>query len=373
MAPLEPWEKVLISTEEFVPTVHGQMQCTFCHNGVQAEDKETAHEGLIARPSESTAENVCQTCHKDQAATFANSLHSTQGGYWTTIDARSVPEDHFELQEMFGNHCASCHTTCGDCHVSQPASVGGGLIEGHMFNATPSMTRNCTACHGSRVGNEYLGKNEEVRPDVHFRQARMTCVDCHTGAEMHASDAADMAQTHRYEAVGTACADCHPNVVDGSDGVEMHTQHVDDLSCQTCHSASYSSCDNCHLEVSEETGNPFYKTDGTYLTFYIGKNPLLSASRPYTYVPLRHVPIDPNSYSFYTGEALQNYDALPTWVYATPHNIQLETPQNESCEACHGNPDIFLTADKVSEGELDANQSVIVEEIPAIDLIDSGN
>ena len=60
-----------------------------------------------------------------------------------------------------------------------------------------------------------------------------------------------------------------------------------------------------------------------------------------------------------------NFDALPTWAYATPHNIQLQTPQNESCDACHGNPDIFLTADKVSESELSANQQVIVSRVPA--------
>jgi hypothetical protein len=47
------------------------------------------------------------------------------------------------------------------------------------------MTRNCTACHGSRVGNEYLGKHEEFRPDVHFTQGRMSCVDCHDGGQMH--------------------------------------------------------------------------------------------------------------------------------------------------------------------------------------------
>jgi hypothetical protein len=52
-------------------------------------------------------------------------------------------------------------------------------------------------------------------------------------------------------------------------------------------------------------------------------------------------------------------------LYATPHNIQRETPQNASCDACHGNPDIFLTADKVYEEELVANESVIVTNIPA--------
>ncbi|MCK7519827.1 MAG: hypothetical protein MZV64_19905 [Ignavibacteriales bacterium] len=49
--------------------------------------------------------------------------------------------------------------------------MGGGLFTGHVFEKTPPMTRSCTACHGSRVGNEFLGKNEGFPGDVHFREA----------------------------------------------------------------------------------------------------------------------------------------------------------------------------------------------------------
>ena len=37
---------------------------------------------------------------------------------------------------------------------------------------------------------------------------------------------------------------------------------------------------------------------------------------------LRHVPIDPDNFAFYGKDVLANFDALPTWKYATPHNIQ---------------------------------------------------
>jgi cytochrome c5 len=57
-------------------------------------------------------------------------------------------------------------------------------------------------------------------------------------------------------------------------------------------------------------------------------------------------------------------------VYATPHNIQKNTPQNASCQSCHGSDgSIFLTADKVSAEELEANQAVIVNMAPpAVEL-----
>jgi thiosulfate/3-mercaptopyruvate sulfurtransferase len=44
--------------------------------------------------------------------------------------------------------------------------------------------------------------------------------------------------------------------------------------------------------------------------------------------------------------------------------VQKQTPQNSSCNACHGNPAIFLTADKVKPEEVQANQEMIVDQVP---------
>lgn len=386
MAPLEPWEKVLVNAEIFPDTVHGQIACTTCHGGQSVPDKEAAHEGLVADPSRD-AEATCGECHPNVLAMNEHSLHNNMAGYWTVLEKRmgvtelteaDAAEAHAAVGEMFNNHCASCHAGCGDCHVSQPGSVGGGLIDGHSFNATPSMTRNCTACHGSRVGNEYLGKHEGLLADVHFRQGRMSCVDCHSGAEMHgqtgkceqchtAPEGATLPPpNHRYDgAQSPRCETCHVTASVGTDGIEMHAAHGGDLSCQVCHSISYTSCDGCHVQLSEDTGLPFFRTDGSYQTFLIGRNPRKSFDRPYDYVPVRHVPIAEDSFAFYGPDLLPFFEALPTWAYATPHNIQRDTPQNASCEACHGNESLFLTADKVAPVELEANRAVIVDEIPA--------
>ena len=368
MAPLEPWEKVLVDNETFSQTDHGELTCIQCHNGTNVADKEQAHAGMIISPSAQPQE-FCGECHEEEVAAYPNSLHNTQAGYWTAINARNgnTPEDHPALDEMFGNHCATCHTTCGECHVSQPKNVGGGLFSGHVFEATPPMTRSCTACHGSRVGNEFLGKNEGITGDVHFREARMSCVKCHEGADLHGMTEETASADHRLSgAEDPKCTDCHPKVASGADGIDMHAQHGDgaEISCQVCHSVTYTSCDGCHVAVSETSGKPFFETEATYTTFFIGRNPLQSEDRPYKYVPVRHVPVATTSYEFYGENLLTNFDSLPTWVYATPHNIQRFTPQNATCEACHGNPEIFLTADKVQGTELAANQNVIVNAIP---------
>ena len=371
MAPLEPWQKVLVDSEKFIPTDHGKIACVDCHGGVQSSDKETAHEGLVASPSSQPEKYCGGECHSEQTATYPFALHSTQQGYWTSLNTRSgeTPENHPALEEMFGNHCATCHTTCGECHVSQPKNVGGGFFTGHVFETTPPMTRSCTACHGSRVGNEFLGKNEGISGDVHFREARMNCVKCHEGADLHgtATDAAT-AEVNRFAGMESPkCIDCHAEAAPGGDNNPMHQVHDDKLSCQVCHSVTYTSCDGCHVSVSETSGNPFFETEATYQTFLIGRNPIQSDERPYAYVPVRHVPVKENAYEFYGKNLLPEFNSLPTWVYSTPHNIQKNTPQNASCDTCHsGDAGIFLTADKVKPEELEANLLVIVENLPPV-------
>lgn len=382
MAPLEPWEKVLVDADAYLATVHGQIPCTDCHGGQQAAEKDIAHTGLIAEPS-AIAQETCGGCHPNLIDMYANSLHNTQQGYWTVIDARADASNiaaHENLEEMFDNHCGTCHTTCGECHVSQPGNVGGGLFNGHVFEQTPPMTRSCTACHGSRVGNEFLGKNEGIPGDVHFREGRMNCVDCHSGDQLHGvtgdcstchvgpeEAAGPMPANHRYAGTQSpSCEACHVSAATGEDGLEMHQAHGADLSCQVCHSVAYSSCDGCHVAISETSGKPFYETQATYLTFYIGRNAWQSFSRPYEFVTVRHIPVDPTSYSYYGGDLLPNFNLLPTWAYATPHNIQASTPQAETCNACHGNPDLFLTADKVRPEELEANLDIIIQEVPSL-------
>jgi thiosulfate/3-mercaptopyruvate sulfurtransferase len=296
------------------------------------------------------------------------SLHATLDGYTTALAARSSDEAWPAIMTAYDNHCASCHASCGQCHVSRPTSAGGGLLEGHQFKATPPMNLTCTGCHGSRIENEYKGRNEtedgsNYPADVHYNPGGMACFACHSGDEMHGSiETVDPA--HRYDGEPMpACEDCHPTV--GSDDNPQHSEnHLEDLACQVCHSVAYKNCYSCHVQLSED-GTPYFRTDESEMAFAIGLNPIQSDDRPWTYVVLRHVPIDRDSFSFYGDDLLSNFDALPTWVYATPHNIQRHTPQNESCGSCHGNDMIFLTEDRVLPDELEANRDVIVPGAPS--------
>ncbi|MCA9914518.1 MAG: hypothetical protein KC496_14290, partial [Anaerolineae bacterium] len=183
------------------------------------------------------------------------------------------------------------------------------------------------------------------------------------GDEMHG---VGMDADHRYDGEAVPdCISCHEEQVGIGSGILQHEIHgTETMSCQTCHSVSYTNCTNCHVEETD-TGIPFYSVESHELDFRIGYNSLVSNERPYRYTTERHVPIDDESMSFY-GVVFANFDAVPTWKFATPHNIQRLTPQTESCNSCHGNPDVFLTEDAVVPEERAANASVIVFEVPPL-------
>ena len=364
MPPLEAWEKVLVSAD-FVNSTHGTLGCRACHGGPEGVlEKHAAHEEIVVDPSAGGA-SVCQSCHAETVAAVRKSLHATQNGYFAAFAARSGESaDALTFQRMFNSRCASCHTTCGQCHVSQPVSVGGGLAYRHEFRKTPSQAQSCTACHGSRIGDEFQGRNEGIDDDVHYCEG-MDCMSCHDATELHGDGTTP---THRYaNDAGPSCTDCHPDADSPTADSVWHSTHAELVACQVCHSGAYKNCYSCHVEQDQD-GLRF----PSQLDFRIGRNPAPSAKRPYNYVVLRHVPIAPDTFRPW-GIELPNYTDEPTWRLATPHNIQRNTPQTESCDTCHGNPDLFLTpayvAELVRQGlmvaeEIKANETVIVKEPP---------
>ncbi len=288
-------------------------------------------------------------------------MHSTFNGYVSLFESRAGfdMESHPELEEEFMNECGKCHTTCGQCHVSRPNAVKGGLVKNHRFMSRPSQTDNCMACHGSRVGEEYTGSRDGYGADVHYFQNSMDCVACHSGDEMHGDGTL---HANRYDVPEMPrCEDCHTAVAEAN---AYHTEHWGDLSCQICHSQDYKNCNSCHVAGSG-------LEEPSYIEFKIGRNPRADV-REYEFVTLRHIPITEDTFEPWGVDDLGEYDALPSWKYASPHNIKLWTARTDttgglSCnEACHMSPNVegwFLREsdlEGMSEMERSANLPFIV-------------
>lgn len=359
---MAPHEKILIYTDFLEDENHGSIDCQDCHGGNPKDPNwKTAHKGLIKNPSYTNYQNTCGQCHVAEAEHYTKSLHYTLKPYYTIISKRANPDKkiHNTVMKSMDGHCNRCHSSCGQCHISRPSSVEGGLLDGHVFKKTPPMKLVCTACHGSRIGNEYFGKNEGYQPDVH-NQKYMACEKCHTGEEMH-GDGKDYADRYEVEN-GPKCTDCHKEIyTEKSDNFQNHLIHKDKASCYVCHSQPYKNCYSCHV-ARDKNGTKYFKTKPSSMAFKIGLNPKKSEKRPEKFVTLRHVPIDKDLFSFYVKNGLTRINSLPTWKMTTPHNIRRKTEQNAKCNNCHGEKSLFLLKEDVSAEEREANKNVIVPE-----------
>lgn len=367
MVPLEPFEKVFINAESYgqVDPNHAAVGCVTCHGGTEpvvsaSETRDDlwvamaqAHEftveydegGAIVRrkpdvkgvsrdPSALPEANCNGSgCHAQIVELNATSMHTQLWGEKHKVALRggagSFENCPQSVQDGFNRECASCHTTCGQCHVSRPNGVHGGFLDNHRFQRKPEMENNCTACHGSRVGNDFSGHHEGNRPDVHQEQG-YDCLFCHQ-ENLHGDGRTDY--TSRYEVEGLPqCVDCHDLA---SDDNLFHQYHwpsgnslEEGLSCHVCHSQPYANCVNCHSGGVWSSGNP--EGYAEYVEFRIGRNTGEWSGHPPSkekWVAVRHVPVIKDGFREWGWPQQPNWADFETWEYASPHNIQRFTPQ----------------------------------------------
>jgi 3-mercaptopyruvate sulfurtransferase SseA len=356
VVPLEPFEKVLVS-KEFLDTDHGEIACVDCHGGnAAANDKKAAHAGLDPYPAANNLEATCGECHDEIVATSKDSLHTTLSTFVTVLKNRSDMNKWEEIDKARQGHCAACHTSsCGGCHVSRPKSAKKGFINGHIFQKRSDPFNQCTACHGSRVGNEYYGMRGQG--DVHVSKYDMDCVACHEAEEMHAAAPDGLPGRYHLKEI-VACIDCHQDLEHGS--VRDHALHIGKVQCQVCHSQTYVNCYSCHVGKDEQ-GIGYFQNEREVEGMKIGLNYDKDAPEAsYNYMLVRHEPSDLEVFDFYVKDAFTNFDKVPTWKRTSPHNIQRKTWQTANCNNCHGNRDLFLSENDLLDYENKANAIVVV-------------
>ncbi|MEW6428942.1 MAG: rhodanese-like domain-containing protein [Thermodesulfobacteriota bacterium] len=352
---MEPQEKVLVA-KDFLQTSHGEIACEQCHGGDPSKPgKEEAHAGLDPHPSINNPDKACGECHGEIVATAKNSLHATLSTFPTILKSRADMAKWAAIDEARAGHCAACHTSCGGCHVSRPKFAQKGFVAGHTFRKRSDPLNQCTACHGSRVGNEFYGTRGAG--DIHAAKADMDCVACHSATEMHAAAPADLpGRYHLAEMV--RCEQCHQELEYGS--VREHTTHIGKVQCQVCHSQTYVQCYSCHVG-KDENGVRYFQNQKEVESMKIGRN--YDAAAPdagYRFMLVRHEPSDLEVFDFYVKDAFTNFDNTPTWKRTSPHNIQRRTWQTATCNHCHGNRDLFLAEKDLLDYEKKANAKVVV-------------
>ncbi len=373
----EPYDRVYMGGagyEAYKESGHYELGCVACHNGVDnTADKATAHSGDFLRHPSDKAEEKCGTCHQAIVNNFKTSLHNGTGqkrkvtmrsGLNGAQDFSQLPQHQIE---GYNANCATCHGTCGNCHIVRPPIAGGGLSSGHNFIKTPDMVTVCVACHSSRGGHAYLGMASGTQPDVHKSSQNFKCIDCHKSAELH-GDGNPVDQRYAYDKL-PECQDCHSSMPSNV----YHTIHAGDFNCQVCHSQNYNNCGSCHIH-GEGARIP------SYMSFKIASNPLPELRPDYNFTLVRRTLAAPDNWEKYGVSEYASFDVLPTYNYTTPHNILRWTSRTaiddgKACyTSCHIrneggiliNKELYLFQENLLDWELEASTSITVDnKLPA--------
>jgi len=369
----EPYDRVYMGGdgyEQYKTSGHYRIGCVGCHNGTDGtDDKKLAHSGDFLRHPSANAEEKCGTCHKTIVENFKTSIHNGTG-QMRKVALRSglngaqyfdqLPEHQIE---GYNANCATCHGTCGNCHIVRPLAGGGGLANGHMFTRTPDMITVCVVCHSSRGGHAYLGVAAGTQADVHLTSMGFKCKACHSGAELH-GDGVYVDQRYAYDKL-PECENCHSGIAQSN---TYHSVHMDDFNCQVCHSQDYNNCGSCHIH-GEGARIP------SYLDFKIAVNPIPNIKEGFKFTLVRRTLGAPDNWEKYGIDQYADFDRLPTYNFTTPHNLlrwtkRTTVEQGAGCfTSCHIrneggeliNKNLYLFDEDLLDWEKNASSGIKVD------------
>ena len=369
----EPYDRVYMGGEGFEAyktSGHYAIGCVVCHKGTdQTSDKNVAHSGDFIRHPSIFSEEFCGTCHSAIVNNFKTSLHHGTGQKRkvTIRSGLSGPDEFDQLPghqiEGYNKNCATCHASCGDCHIVRPPMGGGGLANGHNFVKTPDMHAVCVTCHVSRGGHAYLGVASGTKPDVHLTAMGYVCTDCHGKVDLH-GDGQKVEQRYAYQQL-PKCGDCHTGIETSN---TYHSVHFTDFNCQVCHSQDYNNCGSCHIHGGGAR-------IPSYMDFKIAVNPIPTVKPGFDFTLVRRTLAAPDNWQEYGVPQYANFDALPTYNFTTPHNIlrwteRTQVTNGKSCSSnCHIrneggtliNTELFLFYDDLLSWEQGASEPIVVD------------
>ncbi len=374
----EPYDRVFMGGDgykSYKQSGHYGIGCVSCHNGNdKTDDKTLAHSGNFLSHPSVFYEEKCGSCHSEIVSKFATSIHQGTGQKRkvTIRSGLSGPQDFDQLPahqiEGYNKNCATCHGSCGNCHVVRPPIGGGGLANGHSFTKTPDMIGVCVTCHTSRGGHAYMGVASGTVPDVHLTNLHYKCIDCHSGEELH-GDGQPVVQRYAYSKL-PKCENCHTGIATKN---PWHSMHYNDFNCQVCHSQVYNNCGSCHVHA-EGARVP------SYMGFKIASNPIPDIKTGFDFTLVRRTLAAPDNWEVYGVSQYSNFAAFPTYNYTSPHNILRWTDRTKlvdggSCSTgCHirneggvlVNKELYLFRENLLDWEVEATSGITVDgKLPA--------
>lgn len=231
---------VYVDTKILDASIHADMDCVDCHPDADSED---AHPEKLAVPD-------CPSCHEDEQAAFAGSLHGValEKG---VADAPTCADCHGGHNVLAADEPASMVNrqkipdTCAHCHANvefierRPVRINRPL-EGYQHSAhfkslmADGTGATCTDCHAAHD----LYKASDLRSSINRANIATTCGDCHEEiAVTYAASIHGQAVLHG-NADAPTCVDCHgEHDIRGAKDPEssVYPAHITKTTCVRCH------------------------------------------------------------------------------------------------------------------------------------------
>jgi len=322
-------KKVYVDPAQRAQDIHGAFECTVCHGGDTTLDStEACVDVAHPDPTEpAIVQTTCGTCHLDIATRYLTSIHNTFNGIHHSLKDLLGPD---EGTTRFEDTCKKCHTSCSDCHLSDPDRRGllWPRITSHKFVRNPG-SEICSSCHNA-TGDTFFGEpgNETEHGPSVMAQAGMECTDCHVEREVHGTGEQTL---FVMESPKPTCERCHldpayrwstdagaPDAPQYDKATASHAIHgTETVSCVACHTQWYPSCWNCHGGRPEKTA----------YDLFLANNPI--TGQVHTIV---HSPASAPDWGTVPPEIGGEWAVKSRHSWGDAH----------ACEKCHTNRDVWV-------------------------------
>jgi hypothetical protein len=258
---------------------------------------------------------VCGASLGLSQAHFSTSLHATREGKRTAYKTANGGMELITNIPMDSLACLKCHAaTYADGSTVNDATYAPGCNDCHNFAAGSTVDADrCYGCHNRQTYERDAYPDSTANGDVH-RKLGMTCIACHTKAELHGDDGVSYTSWMDSGAVKVQCTDCHP--LDSLSVNTSHTLHAQSgkVNCLACHTTSIVSCVNCHFETLLVTG----------------KNRAMAKTKNFELLVKRNGQVYPGTFMTFSYHGKSNYIIAPFRSHLIQKNAR-------TCADCHNN------------------------------------
>jgi predicted CXXCH cytochrome family protein len=196
---------ISVNGKTFEASLHGSLKCVDCHTTI----KEYPHPDQITQVK-------CESCHADQAAGLAGSVHSVKAEHPCTSchgDAHSIFPKNDPRSAVYP---LNVPRTCGACHGNDAMAKKHGLpnvyplymdsIHGFALGKEGLLVAaNCQSCHGSH----HILSHKDPQSQTYKANIPKTCGTCHAGITANYMGGVHGKAVAAGNLKAPVCTDCH--------------------------------------------------------------------------------------------------------------------------------------------------------------------